>query len=69
MAFKVTKIKQASRNIYPNKRSDMVCLKNHMTQFKDANLSEDYNHLSVNDIWTKFKTGFVEAVERFIHQK
>ena len=25
--------------------------------------------MSVNDIWAKFKTGFVEAVERFIPSK
>ena len=47
----------------------MVGLKDHMTQFKDAYLSEDHNHMSVNDMWVKFKTGFVEAVERFIPSK
>ena len=40
-----------------------------MTQFKDAYLSEDHSHMSVNDMWVKFKTGFVEAVERFIPSK
>ena len=47
----------------------MVRLKDHMTQFKDAYLSEDHSHMSVNDMWVKFKTGFVEAVERFIPSK
>ena len=47
----------------------MVGLKDHMTQFKDAYLSEDHSHMSVNDIWVKFKTGFVEAIERFIPSK
>ena len=32
-------------------------------------LSEDHSHMSVNDMWVKFKTGFVEAVERFIPSK
>ena len=62
-------IKQASRKIYLYKRADMVGLKDHMTQFKDAYLSEDHSHMSVNDMWVKFKTGFVEAVERFTPSK
>ena len=40
-----------------------------MTKFKDAYLSEDQSHMSVNDMWFKFKTGFVEVVERFIPSK
>ena len=47
----------------------MVSLKDHMTQFKDAYFSEDHIHMSVNNMWVKFKTGFVEAVERFIPSK
>ena len=47
----------------------MVGLKDHMAQFKDAYLLEAHNHMSVNDMWVKFKTGFVEAVERFIQSK
>ena len=39
------------------------------TQFKKAYLSEDRSHMSVNDMWVKFKTGFVEAVERLIPSK
>ena len=31
--------------------------------------SEDHSHISVNDMWVKFKTGFFEAVERFITSK
>ena len=48
---------------------NMVGLKDHMTQFKDTYLSEDHSHMSVNDMWVSFKTGFVEAVERFIPSK
>ena len=40
-----------------------------MTQSKDAYLSEDHSHMSVNDMWVKFKTGFVETVERLIPSK
>ena len=47
----------------------MVGLKDHMAQFKAAYLSEDNSHMSVNDMWVKFKTGIVEAVERFIPSK
>ena len=67
--IKAKRIKQASRKIYLYKRADMVGLKDHKAQFKDAYLSEDHSHMSVNDMWVKFKTGFVEAVERFIPSK
>ena len=67
--IKAKRIKQASRKIYLYKRADMVGLKDHITQFKDAYLSEDHSHMSVNDMWVKFKTGFVESVERFIPPK
>ena len=67
--IKAKRLKQASRKIYLYKRADMVGLKDHMTQFKDVYLSEDHSHMSVNDMWVKFKTGFVEAVERFIPSK
>ena len=67
--IKAKMITQASRKIYLYKRADMAGLKDYMTQFKDLYLSEDHSHMSVNDIWVKFKTGFVEAVERFIQSK
>ena len=57
--IKAKRIKQASRKIYLYKRVDMVGLKDHMVQFKDAYLSEDHSHMSVNDMWVKFKTGFL----------
>ena len=44
----------------------MTSLRNHMSQFKESYLSEDHSHMSVNEMWVKFKTGFLEAVERFI---
>ena len=55
--IKAKRLKQASRKIYLYKRADMVGLKDHMTQFKDAYLSEDHSLMSVNDMWVKFKTG------------
>ena len=67
--IKAKRIKQASHKIYLYKRADMVGLKDHMAQFKDTYLSEDHSHMSVNDMWVKFKTGLVEAVERFIPSK
>ena len=67
--IKAKRIKQASRTIYFYKRTDMFRLKDHMTQFKDAYLSDDHSHVSVNDMWVKFKTGFVEAVELFVPSK
>ena len=67
--IKAKRIKQASRKIYLYKRADMVGLKDNMAQYKDVYLSEDHSHMSVNDMWVNFKTGFVEAVERFIPSK
>ena len=67
--IKAKRIKHASRKIYLYKRADKVGLKDYMVKFKDAYLSEDHSHMSVNDMWVKFKTGFVEAVERFISSK
>ena len=67
--IKAKRLKQSSRKINLYKRADMVGLKDHMTQFKDAYLSEDHSHMSVIDMWVKFKTGFVEAVERYITSK
>ena len=67
--IKAKRIKRASHNIYLYKRADMVGLKDHMAQFKDAYLLEDHSHMSVNDMWVKFKTGLVGAVERFIPSK
>ena len=67
--IKAKKIKRASHKIYIYKRADMVGLKDHMAQFNDAYLSEGHSHMSVNDMWIKFKTGFVEATERFIPSK
>ena len=58
--IKAKRIKQASRKIYLYNRADMVGLKDHMTQFKDEYLSEDHSHMSINDMWVKFKTGFVD---------
>ena len=43
--------------------------RDHMSQFKESYLSEDHSHMSVNEMWVKFKTGFLEAVERFIPSK
>ena len=64
--IKAKRIKQALRKIYLYKLANMVGLKDHMAQFKDAYLSESHSHTSVYDMWVKFKTGFVDAVERFI---
>ena len=66
---KAKREKQASRKIYLYERVDTVGLKDHMAQFKDAYLSEDHSHMSVNDMWVKSITGFVEVVERFIPSK
>ena len=66
---KAIRIKQASRKIYLYNRADMSGLRDHMSQFKESYLSEDHSHMSVNEMWVKFKTGFLEAVERFIPSK
>ena len=57
--IKARRINQASCKIYLYNRADMVGLKDHMTKFKDAYLSEDHSHMSVNGMLVKFKTGLV----------
>ena len=47
----------------------MTGLRDHMSQFKESYLSEDHSHMSVNEMWVKYKTGFLEAVEWFIPTK
>ena len=47
----------------------MTGLRANMFQFKDSYLSEEYSHMSVNDMWVKFKTGLIESVERLFLQK
>ena len=46
--IKAKRIKQASHKIYLYNPADMVGLKDHMAQFKDAYLSEDHSHMSVS---------------------
>ena len=67
--IKAKRKKKQALKIYLYKRADMVGLKDHMTEFKNAYLSEDHSHMSANGMWVKFKTGFEEAVERFIPSK
>ena len=64
--IKAKRLKQLSRKIYLYKHADMVGLKDHMTQFKYAYLFEDHSHISVNDMWVKFKTGSVVVDFLFI---
>ena len=47
----------------------MTGLRDHMSQFKDSYLSENHSHMSENNMWVKFKTGFLGAVERFFSHK
>ena len=47
----------------------MSSLRDHTSQSKESYLSEDHSHMSVNELLVKFKTGFLEAVERFIPSK
>ena len=64
--IKAKRIKQASRKIY---RADMTGQRDHMSQFKESYLSEYHSNMSVNEMWVKFKTAFLEAVERLFQQK
>ena len=64
--IKAQRIRRTSCKIHLYNRADMTGLRDHMSQFKESYLSEDHSHMSVNEMWVKFKTGFLEAVERFI---
>ena len=67
--IKAKRIKQTSRKIYLYNRADMTGLRDNMSQFKESYLSEDHNHMSILEMCVKFKTGFLEAIERFIPTK
>ena len=67
--IKAKRIKQTSHKIYLYNRANMTGLRDHMSQFKESYLSEDHSHMLVSEMWVKFKTGFLEAVERFIPTK
>ena len=67
--MKAKRIKRALRKIYLYNRADMTGLRDHMSQFKESYLSEDQSHMSVNEMWVKFKTGYLVAVERFVPTK
>ena len=62
--MKAKKIKHASHIIYLYNRADVTGIRNNIFQFKEPYLSEDHSHM-----WVKFKTGFLEIVERFIPKK
>ena len=47
----------------------MTGLRDSMSQFKESYLSDDNSHMSINEMCVKFKTGLLEAVERFIPTK
>ena len=47
----------------------MTGLRDHIPQFKESFLSEDHIHMSVYEMWVKFKTGFLEVEEWFIPTK
>ena len=67
--IKAKRIQQAPRKIYLYKRADMDGLRDHMAQLRDSILSADHSHMSVNDLWVKFKSDFSAAMERFIPSK
>ena len=67
--IKAKRIQQAPRKIYLYKRADMDGLRDHMAQLRDSFLSADHSHMSVNDLWVKFKSDFSAAMERFIPSK
>ena len=67
--IKAKRIQQAPRKIYLYKRADMDGLRDHMAQLRDSFLSADHSHMSVIDLWVKFKSDFSAAMERFIPSK
>ena len=44
-------------------------LPDHLARFRDAFLSSDHSHMSVNDIWVSFKSEVIAAIETFIPTK
>ena len=67
--IKAKRIKQASSKIYLYNQADMTGLRDHMSQFKESYLSEDYSRMSVNEMWAKFKTGFFRGCREVYSNK
>ena len=44
-------------------------LRDHLARFGDTFLSSDHSHMSVNDMWVRFKSEVIAAIERFIPTK
>ena len=40
-----------------------------MRAFADRFISQDFTHISVNDMWIEFKTVFLKAVDKLIPSK
>ena len=67
--IKAKRIQQAPRKIFLYERADMDGLRDHLARFRDAFLSSDHSHMSVNDMWVSFKSDVIAAIERFIPTK
>ena len=48
--------------IYLYKRADMDGLRDHLACYRDSFLSSDHSHMSVNDMWVRFKSEVLAAI-------
>ena len=67
--IKAKRVRQSPRKVFLYKRADMQGLKDHMRVFAYRFMSQDFTHISVNDMWIEFKTVFLKAVDKFIPSK
>ena len=67
--IKAKRVLQSPRKVFLYKRADMQGLKDHMRAFADRFMSQDFTHISVNDMWIELKTVFLKAVDKFIPSK
>ena len=63
--IKAKRVLQSPRKVFLYMWADMQGLQDHMRAFAWRFMSHDFAHISVNDMWTEFKTVFLKAVDKF----
>ena len=64
-----TKTKPKPRKIQIHKKADISGMKEELSQFRDEFLTLDHSSLSTEALWQKFKTAFLQAIDKFVPSK
>jgi len=64
-----TKVKPQPRRVQIHKRADLTTMKRDMEQFRDTFLSTDNSSKTADDLWTDFKTSFLQIINKCVPTK